>query len=51
MNLKARGQFVFHNVGQGLFVYSANIEYGNEFGKFSCIYDCGSEKVSLVTAA
>jgi hypothetical protein len=43
-----RAEFKFHNVGQGLF-YTGKLEYGN--ASFNFVYDCGSEKESLVKKA
>ncbi|AMM53741.1 MBL fold metallo-hydrolase [Pyrococcus kukulkanii] len=40
--------FRFHNVGQGLF-YTGKLKYGK--ASFTLVYDCGSEKVSLVNNA
>lgn len=40
--------FKFHNVGQGLF-YTGRLKYGR--ASFNFVYDCGSEKTSLVKDA
>ncbi len=45
---KLEVDFKFHNVGQGLF-YTGRLKYGR--ASFNFVYDCGSEKTSLVKGA
>ena len=50
--IRAHTEFIYHNVGQGLF-YSGEINYhdNHDNSKFRFIYDCGSEKPRLVNTS
>lgn len=47
-NLIAETEFIYHNVGQGLF-YTGDIKVKN--AKFRFVYDCGSENKGLVNTS
>ncbi len=49
--LSVKTEFIYHNVGQGLF-YSGEIRFPYSYeSKFRFIYDCGSENIRLINAS
>ena len=46
--IRAETDFIYHNVGQGLF-YSGNLVTPSS--NFRFVYDCGSENIQLVSTS